>query len=1171
MVASEGSHRELTAGQLGVWYGQQLDPGSPVYNVGECVEIRGDLDVELFVTALRRTLDEADAYRLRFVTDDGVPRQHVDDSCDYPIEVVDLSGLPDPRAAAEDWMRADLARPVKVTEGPLFAHGVLVLGPELFVWYQRVHHLLLDGGSLAVFARRLADVYAALVDGRSADGPALESVAVLLGEDIAYRASAEVARDREFWLERLADLPETGRVARPSAMPERHSAAVDTERTEELHAAAKRLRVGLAGLLIAGTAAYQHRITGKRDVVVGVAVGGRMSRRSAAVVGMTSNVVPVRLAVTPSTTVEDLMRQTARALVGAQRHQRYPMEDMVRELNTAGGLRDFVVNVMSVDYPARFGDCAVTASGLASGPADGVKIDIYNRSNHPGLQLRVDVTDDGQPAEAHVRRLHQVFRWLAAAQPADLVGDLELLDEDERRAVLTDWNEELPTTSVATLAELFAAQADRVPSAVAVSSAQTRLTYAELDARSNRLARRLVAIGAGPESVVGLLMSRTPELVVAMLAILKAGGAYLPIDPDYPADRVEFMLADAGAVAVVTESGLAPVTGLPVVLTDSPADASAEPLPVKVSVDSPAYVIYTSGSTGHPKGVAVTHRNVTDLFAATKPRFGFGDDDVWSWFHSIAFDFSVWELWGALLHGGRVAVVPFDVSRSPKEFLALLGRERVTMLSQTPAAFYQLLDAGPGELADLRAVVFGGEALDPAKLVGWWQRRTHRPRMVNMYGITETTVHVTYRELGPEDAAAGSVIGRGLAGQHVYLLDDALRPVPPGVTAEVYVAGGQLARGYLNRPGLTAQRFVASPMGHGQRMYRTGDRAKWTVDGQLVFAGRADEQVKIRGFRIEPGEIEAVLAGHPSVAQAVVLVRDDRLVAYVVPVGEFDEEALHAYAAERLPAHMTPSAIVSLDRLPLTGNGKLDRKALPAPSHLARTAFRAPVSVEESVLCAAFEEVLGTSPVGLDDDFFALGGHSLSATRLTSRLRALLGVELGIRDLFQAPTPGDLATRLAVAGRARPALAPRPRPERVPLSFAQQRLWFLAQLEGPSPTYNTPVALRLSGDLDRAALAAALRDVLARHEALRTVYPAEDGQPYQRVLRMAELDWHLAVRDIEPAELDDRIAELSGRPFDLAVDVPVRAALFGAGPGHHVLVFVVHHIAADGWSDSIER
>ncbi|WP_043728118.1 amino acid adenylation domain-containing protein, partial [Kutzneria sp. 744] len=869
MVASEGSHRELTAGQLGVWYGQQLDPASPVYNVGECAEIRGRLDVPAFVAALRRTLDEADAYRLRFAVRDGVPWQHVDNSGDYPIEVVDLSGRPDPGAAAEDWMKADLARPVKVDDGPLFAHAVLVLGPERSLWYQRVHHLLLDGGSLAVFARRLAEVYAALVEGRDVDGVALESVAVLLGEDISYRASADVARDREFWRERLAGLPETGRPRRTSAMPDRHFADIDAARAEELGAAARRLRIGLAGLLIAGTAAYRHRITGNRDVVVSVAVGGRVSRRAAAVVGMTSNVVPVRLTVTPATTVADLMRQTARALVDAQRHQRFPMEDMARELKVGPG--DFVVNVMAVDYPARFGDCAVTARGLASGPADGVKIDIYNRSNHPGLQLRVDVNGDDQPAQSHARRLERVFGWLATASPTDLVGGLELLGEDERQAVLTDWNATLPPTNAGTLPELFAAQAEREPSAVAVSSAGHRLTYGELDAGSNRLARRLSEIGVGPESVVGLLMARTPELVVAMLAILKAGGAYLPIDPDYPAERVEFMLADAGAVAVVTEQGLAPATELPLVLTDECSQMSADPLSVKVSVDSPAYVIYTSGSTGWPKGVVVTHRNVTDLFAATRPRFEFGADDVWSWFHSIAFDFSVWELWGALLHGGRVAVVPFDVSRSPREFLGLLERERVTMLSQTPSAFYQLLDVEPGELPDLRAVVFGGEALDPAKLDRWWAGRTHRPRMVNMYGITETTVHVTYRELGPEDAAAGSVIGRGIAGQGVYLLDDALRPVPPGVTAEVYVAGGQLARGYLGRPGLTAQRFVASPF--GGRMYRAGDRAKWTVDGQLVFAGRADEQVKIRGFRIEPGEIEAVLAAHPDVAQAVVLVR----------------------------------------------------------------------------------------------------------------------------------------------------------------------------------------------------------------------------------------------------------------------------------------------------------
>ncbi|MFC7479098.1 AMP-binding protein [Luedemannella flava] len=462
----------------------------------------------------------------------------------------------------------------------------------------------------------------------------------------------------------------------------------------------------------------------------------------------------------------------------------------------------------------------------------------------------------------------------------------------------------------------------------------------------------------------------------------------------------------------------------------------------------------------------------------------------------------MWELWAALAHGARVVVVPFDVSRSPARFAELLTRERVTVLSQTPSAMYQLLAVDEFTPDALRLVVFGGEALDPGRLDAWWARRS-TAQLINMYGITETTVHVTHALVGP--AETGSVIGRGIPGWSVYLLDEALNPVAPGVVGELYVAGAGVARGYVGRPGLTGERFVACPFGTGDRMYRTGDLAKWTADGQLVFAGRADEQVKIRGFRIEPGEIQAALRLHPDVTQAAVIAREDvpgdkRLVAYLVG-DEVDLAGVREFVAQRLPDYMVPAAMVVLPDLPLTANGKLDRKALPAPSYGAGSG-RAPTTVQEELLCGAFAQVLGLEAVGVDDDFFRLGGHSLLAVRLVSRIRVLFGVELPLRVLFETPTVAGLANRLTGAQleRARVALRGRRRPSRVPLSFAQRRLWFLGQLDGPNPTYNLVTTLRLTGDVNVTALGTALRDVLGRHESLRTVFPAVDGEPYQRVL-----------------------------------------------------------------------
>ncbi len=641
---------------------------------------------------------------------------------------------------------------------------------------------------------------------------------------------------------------------------------------------------------------------------------------------------------------------------------------------------------------------------------------------------------DGWRIEQIAGHYAQVLESVTADADRAL-GQVGLLTEGEREQVLMEWNgaaREGPRERC--VHELFEAQVEKSEEAVAIVFEESSLSYRELNERANRLAHYLMARGVGPEDLVGICLERSLEMVVAILGVLKAGAAYLPLDPEYPQERLAFMVEDARPVLVLTMTKMfLPETSsaVRVSLDDSDMRESIEHCAVhnpanserteRLTPANAAYVIYTSGSTGVPKGVIVTHQNVIRLFDATQQWFHFGPDDVWSMFHSYAFDFSVWEMWGALLHGGRVVVVGSFTARSPEEFLGLLAREGVTILNQTPSAFWELARADQnapelGHVLRLRCVIFGGEALEFSRLSEWYERHGDcNPVLINMYGITETTVHVTCMPLNRETVKQ-SLIGRGISDLRAYVLDGNLELVPVGVRGELYIAGAGLARGYLKRPGLTAERFVADPYGEaGTRMYRTGDVASWRSDGNLEYWGRTDHQVKVRGFRIELGEIESRLREQAGVRDAVVVVREEegekRLVGYVVAgVGaSLEASELRRELGRTLPEYMVPAAIMVLEALPLTPSGKLDRKALPAPEFNATTGYRAPRTPEEEILCGLFAEVLGLERVGIEDNFFELGGHSLMATRLVSRIRAALGVELAIRTLFEAPCVHRLA------------------------------------------------------------------------------------------------------------------------------------------------------------------
>ncbi|MFD1546304.1 amino acid adenylation domain-containing protein, partial [Nonomuraea guangzhouensis] len=652
---------------------------------------------------------------------------------------------------------------------------------------------------------------------------------------------------------------------------------------------------------------------------------------------------------------------------------------------------------------------------------------------------------------------------------------------------------------------LIAAQTRRAPDAPAVRCGGDELTYADLDRRATQLARRLAARGAGPESIVAVALPRSADLVVALLAVLKAGAAYLPIDLDYPRERIALMLSGARPVCLLTDAATGAAlagTGVDQMLLHG-TDLEGGELPDIVPGAHPAYVVYTSGSTGTPKGVVVEHRALTDyLLWSLRTYPGLRGESLWH--SSVSFDMTVTSLWAALAAGGCVRVAALDDSQDGSQ------DGGCTFLKATPSHL-PLLEVLPERFSPTRELMFGGEALRGEALRAWRERHPD-VTVLNVYGPTEATVNVAEHRIEPGTEVPDGVLPLGLPmdNTRIQVLDEALRPIPPGEVGELYISGAGLARGYLGRAGLTAERFVPDPSGApGERMYRTGDLGRRRPDGVLEFAGRADGQVKIRGHRVELGEIEAVLGAFPEVGQVAAVVREDqpgdqRIVAYVTP-RSVDAAGLLAHAGRRLPGYMTPSAVVGLDALPLTAHGKLDRHALPAPAWQA-TSGAAPRTPREEALCRLFAEILGVPGVGIDDNFFELGGHSVLATRLVGRVRSELGVELALRALFESPTPAALAERCAESSEAPDAglaLAALPRPERVPLSAGQRGLWFLHHLEGASATYNLPLALRLRGPLDVAALRLAVADLVARHEPLRTIYPGIGGEPCQRPLDAA--------------------------------------------------------------------
>ncbi|BBY45811.1 hypothetical protein MCEL_41060 [Mycolicibacterium celeriflavum] len=1201
----------LSFAQKRLWFLDQLQGPSSVDNLAVALWLKGDLNIEALGAAIVDVVGRHESLRTLFPAPNGVPQQLVVPVEDAQVgwQVVDATGWPQSRL--EQAVGAVARRPFDLAaEIPLRA-TLYKLGDVEHVLVAVVHHIAADGWSITPLVRDLDVAYGARCAGHAPDWAPLpvQYVDYTLWQRAQLGdlddSDSRIAGQLAYWQDALADMPE--RVELPTDRPyppvaDYRGAKVAVQYPVQVQQAVARLagEHGATSFMVMQTAlaVLLAKLSASSDVAVGFPIAGRRDRALEELVGFFVNTLVLRVDLAGDPTVAEVLEQVRQRSLAAFEHQDVPFEALVEQLNPTRSLNHHpLVQVLlawqnNVAGEFRLGDVGVTPL-----PADTqtARVDLtfslaerWSEAGQPAgiggdVEFRTDVFDAAS-VEALVERLQRVVVALCA-DPSRRLSSIDVLDDHEH-AQLQGWGNRAaltqPVSASLSIPALFAAQVARAPEAIAITYGARSWTYRELDEAANRMAHLLSGHGVEPGKRVALLLRRSPEAVASILAVLKTGAAYLAIDPGQPAARMHFMLADAAPAAAITTAGLADrLNGhdLLVINIDDPVldgqPGTSLPAPNPHDV---AYLIYTSGTTGVPKGVAVPHVNVTQLLDSLDADLNMSPGQVWTQCHSLAFDFSVWEIFGALLHGGRLVVVPDSMAASPQDLHALLVREQVNVLSQTPSAFYALETADAlapelGQQLKLETVIFGGEALEPHRLAPWLRNHPGLPQLINMYGITETTVHASFREIVDDDAdSAVSPIGLPLAHLGFFVLDGWLRPVPPGVVGELYVAGHGVAFGYVQRAGLTATRFVACPFaGVGVRMYRTGDLVRWGADGQLQYLGRSDEQVKIRGYRIELGEVQAALSALDGVHQSAVIVREDRpgdkrLVAYVA--GTADSVEMRNALAERLPTYMVPAAVVVVDALPLTHNGKLDKRALPAPEYADGDQYRAPADAVEEILVGIYAQVLGLERVGIDDSFFELGGDSLSAMRVVAAVNASLGVDLGVRTLFEAPTVARLVSRIGADEGLAP-LVPVERPAVVPLSFAQNRLWFIDQLQGPSAIYNLAVALQLDGRLNPQALGAAWVDVVGRHESLRTLFPAPNGVPQQLVVPVedAQVGWQVVDATGWPqSRLEQAVGAVARRPFDLAAEIPLRATLYKLGDVEHVLVAVVHHIAADGWS-----
>ncbi len=1055
-VETANNYHPLSFTQQQLWFINQLQPGTATYNISVAVQIKGRLNLSALVRSLNEIIQRHDILRTSFEVVDGEPVHKIEDFVALTIPEVDLQHLANEQQQVEVQKLSQQEAKVifDLGKAPLLRAKLLHLKAEEAVLVLTLHHLIGDGWSINILVQELSVIYQTLTDENSslpdATQTQLPEVPVQYNDFVYWQRNwlqgEVIEKHLAYWQQQLSGIPvlqlPTDRPRPPiqTFRGARQKFVLSTTLTEAIKQLSQREGTTLFMTLLAAFQTLLYRYTGQEDILIGSPIANRNRAELKQLIGCFVNTLVLRTNLEINPTFTELLGRVRKVAIDAYTHQDLPFEKLVEALHPN---RDLSYNPLFQVMFVLQNPASDDIWKIEELDTETAKFDLLLSmiDSKEGLIGTLEYSTDLFNVDTIARMVGHFQTLLEGivSNSNQHISELPILTPAESETLLIDWNNtKVDYPQEACIHELFEAQVEKIPDAIALIFANQELTYRELNNRANQLAHYLQNVGVKAETLVGICMERSLEMVIGILAILKAGAAYVPLDPTYPAERLSFVLEDAQLKFILTQQKQShklsnDKTQLICLDTDGKIIA-------KESIDNPnsqvrpaslAYIIYTSGSTGKPKGVLANHANVVRLFAATDAWFKFNQQDVWTLFHSIAFDFSVWEIWGALLYGGRLVVVPYEVSRSPQAFYELLSEQKVTVLNQTPSAFRQLIQVDESvtaaeKLKHIRYVIFGGEALELQSLQPWFEQYGDKsPQLVNMYGITETTVHVTYRPLTCTDItqAKGSVIGIPIPDLQVYLLDQHQQLVPMGVPGEMYIGGAGLARGYLNRPELTQQRFISHPFAPGTRLYRTGDLAQYLPNGELEYLGRIDNQVKIRGFRIELGEIETTLSQYPRVRETVVLVREDiandrRLVAYIVfdRESDFSANKLRHFLKQKLPEYMLPSAFVFLEALPLTSNGKVDRRALPAPENLRpelTTNYQAPHSEVEKTIAKVWKQVLQLEKVGIDDNFFDLGGNSLLVVQVNNKLREILNRDLSVVEIFQNPTIKSLAQHLS--------------------------------------------------------------------------------------------------------------------------------------------------------------